>query len=126
MLFEKIYEDHNICDNLRGTFLELVTHNFLREKYDVPHNYFESALDCHVVIDGNVCKKTVDVFALCNQKGFISECKISHKYFEKHDIATLNKLYHDSLKRLVPYIITLAPQRFILKMREYLDFLSRG
>ena len=115
ILFEKIHHDSGICDNLRGTFLELVTHDFLKRKYDTPENSFKSALDCYVEILGTKSKRTVDVFALCEGKGFVCECKISHKYLEGHDLANLNQIYNDSHKILSPFIITLSPQKFIEK-----------
>lgn len=55
--------------------------------------------------------KTVDVF--WGSEGFVSESKISHKFFEKHDIENLNRIYVDSQHYLKPYIITLATKSYI-------------
>ena len=111
-IFEKIYEDDSKKDNLRGTFLELIVYKFLYNKYSSIPGYI-SALDCYVEIFGNVSIRTVDVFAFCGNKGFVSENKISEVYFENHDIENLNRIYNDSNHYLKPYIITLAPQKYI-------------
>ena len=108
LLLDNIYLDKD-KDNLRGVFLELLTFKYLNNNFPI----IKSDLDCHVVIDGVKCKKTVDVFALWEYDGFISECKINHKYFEDHDLSTLNTLYFNSEKKLSPYIITLASEDLI-------------
>lgn len=112
-LFKSICYSIPDQDNLRGCVLELIIYKFLKQKYYLDENSSQIALDCYVEILGVKSKKTVDVFALCGQKGFICECKISHKNFDSHDVANLNQLYYDSFKILSPYIVTLAPQNFI-------------
>ena len=97
---------------MRGTFLELIVYKFLNNKYSGLSGYI-SALDCYVEIFGNKSEKTVDVFAFCGSKGFVSENKISERYFEDHDLENLNRIHVESNYYLKPYIITLAPKNYI-------------
>ena len=106
-----IYSDINI-DNLRGSFLELLIFKFLNKKYDDENNYI-SDLNCKIRIFNYISVKTVDIFALCEKKGFICECKINQKYFDSNDLKNLNEIYNTSQKVLEPYIITLAPKKII-------------
>lgn len=118
--FDEIYGDEINKDNLRGAFLELLVFKFLNIKYSSEKGY-ESSLHCIVEIFGNSDYKTVDVFAFWEKEGFISENKISHKFFDNQDIENLNKIYVDSEYYLKPYIITLATKRYIdAKLNELL------
>lgn len=110
-LFDLIYNDVN-CDNLRGVFLELLVFRSLYKKYGIYSNNSMS-LECFVEIGDFKSSRTVDIFALCNYKGLVAECKLGSKYFEKHDIENLNKIFNYSNKILSPFIISLAPLRFI-------------
>ena len=110
--FDNIYRDEINKDNLRGAFLELLVYKFLNKKYSSQKTY-ESSLHCIVEIFGNRNYKTVDVFAFWGSEGFVSESKISHKFFEKHDIENLNRIYVDSQHYLKPHIITLATKSYI-------------
>lgn len=112
--FDRIYNDERNKDNLRGAYLELLVYKFFEVKYSSNPSYI-GALHCNVEIHGNSDYKTVDVFASCWDKGFISENKIGFSFFEDHDIENLNKIYVDSEYHLKPYIITLASQKFIDK-----------
>lgn len=120
--FDMIYSDELNKDNLRGAFLELLVYKFLNNKYSSESSYV-SSLNCTVEISGNSDDyRTVDVFASCLEKGFISENKIGVLSFEDHDIENLNKIYVDSDYHLKPYIITLASQKFInQKLNEILQ-----
>lgn len=110
-IFDLIYNDVN-CDNLRGVFLELLVFRSLYKKYGMYSNNSMS-LECFVEIGDFKSSRTVDIFALCNYKGLVAECKLGHKYFEKHDIENLNKIFNYSNKILSPFIISLAPLSFI-------------
>lgn len=110
-LFDLIYNDVN-CDNLRGVFLELLVFRSLYKKYGIYSNNSMS-LECFVEIGDFKSSRTVDIFALCNYKGLVAECKLGSKYFEKHDIENLNKIFNYSNKILSLFIISLAPLRFI-------------
>ncbi len=118
--FDIIYGDEVNKDNLRGAFLELLVYKFLNNKYSSEKEY-KSSLHCIVEIFGkSEDYKTVDVFAFWGTEGFISENKISHKFFENHDIENLNKIYVDSEYYLKPYIVTLATKMYIDKKFEEL------
>lgn len=108
-IFEKIFTETS-SSNLRGAFLELLTFKFINKKY----NPYQSDFDCYVITNGIKSEKTVDVFALCeNFKGIVCECKLSHTNLKDSHLSNLNKIYHNSEKILVPYIIALSKRELV-------------
>lgn len=106
-LFHLIY-DNKQCDNLRGLFLELLIYKGLSKKYKMSKYKWDIYLDGFVSVNGIKSKRTVDICLLFEDNGLIGECKISHLFFEAHDIQNLNQIFHCSEKKLKPYIISLA------------------
>lgn len=112
-ILTNIYNEKN-KDNLRGCFLELIVFELLNRKYDIISNRYEYGINGFLKINGEECKRSVDVFALCNMfNGFVCECKINTKGFEDHDIENLNLIYIHSYKILSPYVVSLSPRFFI-------------
>lgn len=103
-------------DNLRGCFLELIVFELLNKKYDIISNRYDYGINGFLKINGEECKRSVDVFALCRMfKGFVCECKINSKGFESHDIENLNLIYIHSHNILSPYVVSLSTRLFIEK-----------
>ena len=96
-LFHSLYDGEISKEEVRGTFLELLVFKYLNSKFSHYDGYM-SDLDCFIEICGNKSERTVDVFAFWGFKGFVSENKISERYFEDHDLDNLNKIYNDSNK----------------------------
>lgn len=121
---EEIYEELNQLinniyskvevDNLRGSFLELIVFKLLDMKYDIILKNFLYGIDGYVWIKGVKCKRTVDIFVMCDFfKGFVCECKINAEGFESHDINNLNDIFIASNEILSPYVISLSSESFI-------------
>ncbi|MGN0104876.1 hypothetical protein [Methanobrevibacter ruminantium] len=113
VILTDIYNEKN-RDNLRGCFLELIVFELLNKKYDIISNRYEYGINGFLKINGQECKRSVDVFALCDMfKGFVCECKINSNGFEDHDIENLNLIYIHSHNILSPYVVSLSPRFFI-------------
>lgn len=112
-LIKNIYSKVEV-DNLRGSFLELLVFKLLDRKYGIISKKFLYGIDGHIWINGVKCKRTVDVFVMCELfKGFICECKINAGGFESHDIKNLNDIFISSNEILFPYVISLSSESFI-------------
>lgn len=109
ILIENI-QNNKDYNNLRGVFLELLTYGYLERKYKTT----DLSKECFVKIDNFKSSKTVDVFARCDLKGFICECKVSHNNFDASDISNLNEIYFNSYNILSPYIISLSDKLSIM------------
>lgn len=95
--------NHKNMSQLRGAFLEVLSFNIFRRLYP----FEEYSVDCNVIVDGWDSQKTVDIGIKCENKGIISECKISRRRFNKKLICKLLEIKSRANDYFSIFLITL-------------------
>lgn len=106
--FKRIY-GNSTQNNLRGAFLELLAFKIFSEEFD----YKDYSMDCNVVIDQWVSRRTVDIGMLCEDHALACESKISDFYFSKEIFENLLEIKSNSDDFFSVCIVTLASKRSI-------------
>jgi len=113
-----IYNNNNLCDNLRGAVLEKFVYKLLESKYYENSNIYVS---CYVIIRGRRSQKTVDVFYYSRDRniGESFECKVSPYYFEKDHLINLKDIFFKSDESIQPNIACFTDEEAIkLKIKD--------